>query len=97
MKSKASNEFGSEDNQEHFNFETLKIGGNYVNPARCGVMMQKCQKQAKNKLYKISHLTNPAKNQEIYHTPIILGSVNIRLGKAKFCTLRIVLESSTSS
>ena len=26
LKAKASNEYGSEDNQEHFNFETINIG-----------------------------------------------------------------------
>ena len=46
--------------------------------------------------YMISHLINPKKKTRHY-VPILLGNANIRLGKAKYRTLRILLDSGASS
>ena len=64
LKAKVSNESGSEDKQEHFNFETLNIGGKickshtlYSDDAE----VPETGTEAEKELYKISNLTNPTK------------------------------------
>ena len=49
-------------------------------------------------LYMISHLINlNKKKRKNHYSPILLGNANGRLAKAKYCTLRILLDSGASS
>ena len=59
--------------------------------------MPKKEKEVEKGLYTISHLINPKKNKnEKYYVPILLGNVNVRLVKAKYRTLRIILDFGAS-
>ena len=54
--------------------------------------------EAEKEIYMISHIINlTKKGGNEHYVPILLGNANRRLGKAKFHTLRIILESGTSS
>ena len=59
--------------------------------------MQAKSTEARQGLNKISHLVNPSKKKNSYYTPVLLGHINGRLGKAKFSSLRILLGSGASS
>ena len=52
--------------------------------------------KVEKRLYKTVHLINPTKKKNRHYTPILIGNTNGRLGKAKFCTLRILLDSGAS-
>ena len=56
--------------------------------------MQRKITEARQGLNKISHLVNPTKKRKNSHyTPVLLGNINGRLGKAKFHSLIIILDS----
>ena len=101
MKAKAPDDSGSEEEQEHFKFETLNIWEEwckYRTPHNDDAEVPETATEAEKGLYKISHIINPTKKGKNRHyTPVLLGSANVRLGKSKYHTLRILLDSSTSS
>ena len=52
----------------------------------------------KYKLYNISRITNQNKKKKFTHqTPVIWGEMNFRLGKARFNSLRILLDYVANS
>ena len=54
--------------------------------------------EAEQELHRIIHLVNLTKKRENKHyTHVLLGKVNGRLGKSRFHTLRILLDSGSSS
>ena len=101
MKAKAPDDSGSEEEQEHFKFETLNIWEEwckYRTPHNDDAEVPETATEAEKGLYKISHIINPTKKGKNRHyTPVLLGSVNGRLGKAKYRTIRIIMDSGASS
>ena len=53
--------------------------------------------EAEKELYTISCLINSNKKKIYHYTPVLLVNANRRLGKAKYCTLRILLDSGPRS
>ena len=47
-------------------------------------------------MHKINHVVNQTKNENRHYKPVLLGNMNVRLGKAKFHSLRIILDSKES-
>ena len=67
-KAKALSESGLEDDQEHFNFETLKIGSEWQTarmPQSNDAEILEEGTKAEEELYTISHLINPTKKGKI--------------------------------
>ena len=53
--------------------------------------------EARQGLNKISHLVNPTKKgKHSHYIPVISGHMNVRLGKVKFHSLIILLDSGAS-
>ena len=58
-----------------------------------------CTKRTLNQdhLYSVSKIINPTKKKTKHYTPLLLGEMNYRLGKARFKSLRILLDSGCNS
>ena len=91
----------SEEDLENFIFENSRIGEEWDNAS--GKRQNKAEVQDKTTvtikgLNTIIHLVNPTKKKKNSHyTPVILGNMNGRLSKAKFHSIKILLDSRASS
>ena len=80
---------------------TSVSGRNENNPVGSSEIQRKCKDKVwrqKKGLNKIIHLVNPTKKREnIHYTPVFYGEISGRLGKSKFHSPRILLNSGVSS
>ena len=91
------NDSWSEVDPDNLNLENLGIRKEWDNASRKRqneAEVQGKSTDARQGLSKISHLVNPTKKGGVgTYTPVLLGNINGRLGKAKFHSLRILLDS----
>ena len=78
---------------------TSTLGKNDITPAggeKNEVEVQGKSTEAEQELHKIRLLVSTTKYKNSHYTPVLLGNVNVRLVKAKFYSLRIILDPGAS-
>ena len=94
-KSKASSDSDSEDKKEHFNFKNFNIGEERQTARTLRIDDAEVPEkgtEAEKGLCTIIHAINPGGGGDHY-VPILLENANIIVVKAKYHTLRILLDS----